>query len=473
MSSDVKYLCSISVMKMISSKSAAVKGSLKLAAPVVIAIMISAVIPASQSAQALTWANSYGSSEEENVFRSVIALEDGGYVVAGLTNSTGAGANDIWILRLDGTGAVEWQKTYGGARNEEPRSIQQTGDGGFVVTGPTNSFGSGANDVWVLKLKSDGSIEWEKTYGGSRADVSHAIEQTEDGGYIVAGHTKSFGFGGQDYFVFKLNSTGGIEWQKAYGGSGNDVIRFIRQVSDGGYVAAGFTHSFGSRGDIMVLKLDSTGDMEWDRHYGGLKFEEPSTVLEVDDGYIILEQTASFSGSTDGWMFKVDLDGDIVWQKRIGAGGFDELSSAQQTADGGFIVAGETRSFGISAEDFWVIKFDSNAEIEWQKRFGGSKVEEAESVAIAADGGYVAAGITKTFGSGLRDIWLIKLDASGDLEGCAPGVNVASTTASIHSTSSASTDTASMAKDAGAKVKDSKATIQDTEAEVAIQCMSP
>jgi uncharacterized delta-60 repeat protein len=426
--------------------------------------------PASQSAQAVTWAGSYGSSEEENVFRSVVALDDGGYVVAGVTNHTGAGANDIWIFKVNSTGAMEWQKTYGGAKNEEPRSIQQTGDGGFIVTGPTNSFGTGANNVWVLKLESSGDIEWERTYGGSRADVSHAIEQTDDGGYIVAGHTKSFGSGGQDHFVFKLNSTGAIEWQKAYGGPGNDVLRAVKQVSDGGYVAAGFTHSFGSRGDIMVIKLDSDGSMEWDRRFGGNKFEEPSTILEVDDGYIILEQTGSFSRSTDGWIFKVDLTGDIDWQKRVGAGGFDELSSAQPTLDGGFIVAGETRSFGISAEDFWVIKFDSDANIEWEKRYGGSKIEEAESVAVAADGGYIVAGITKTFGSGLRDIWLVKLDSAGNLDGCSPGVSVASTKASVQDTESQSTDTTAVEKNTTARTRESTAMIQETDADVSIQC---
>jgi hypothetical protein len=430
-------------------------------------------LPASQSAQADTWAGSYGSSEEENVFRGVVALEDGGYVIAGVTNDTGAGANDIWIFKLDSTGAIEWQNTYGGARNEEPRSIQQTTDGGFVVTGPTNSFGSGANDVWVIKLDSDGGIEWEKTYGGSRADVSHAIEQTDDGGYIVAGHTKSFGSGGQDHFVFKLSPLGAIEWQKAYGGPGNDVIRFVKQVSDGGYVAAGFTHSFGTRGDIMVIKLDSDGNMEWDRRFGGNKFEEPSTILEVSDGYIVLEQSGSFSGSTDGWIFKVELDGDIDWQKRVGGGGFDELSSAQATTDGGFIVAGETLSFGASMEDFWVVKFDSDANIEWEKRYGGSKIEEAESIAVAADGGYIVAGITKTFGSGLRDIWLVKIDSAGNLDGCSSAVKVASTNASVAGTNSASTNTPAAEKNTNAKVKNSSADVQETDADVSIQCSPP
>lgn len=438
-------------------------------------IITLALIPLTSSyelANAATWAKSYGGVQDENVFRSVVALSDGGHVIAGVTNSTGAGMNDIWIIRLNSSGNILWQKTYGGARNEETRSIQQTADGGFVVTGPTNSFGSGANDIWVIKLNSAGAVQWQKTYGGSLADVSHAIQQTVDGGYVVAGFTKSFGTGLQDYFVIKLNATGGIVWQKAFGGAGNDVIRFVKQVSDGGYLAAGFTHSFGTKGDIMLVKMDANGNMEWDMHYGGAKFEEPSTILEVADGYIVLEQSNSFSGNTDGWLFKVDTDGQIVWQKRVGGGSFDELSAAQQTPDGGFIAAGETKSFGIPAEDFWVVKFDSSGGIAWQKRYGGSNVEEAESIALTPDGGYVVVGTTRSFSEGLRDIWTIKLDSSGALSGCGPGVTVQSTTASTFATNSASTDAGAVATNAAAKVKNSVAQIINTNANVSTQCSS-
>lgn len=449
-----------------------VKTIVKLTGIAVVSFILISAQNAEQVANALTWAKSYGDNEDENVFRSVLALPGGGYMIAGVTNSTGAGKNDVWIIKLDSSGDILWQKTYGGARNEEARSIQPTDDGGFIVTAPTNSFGSGANDIWVIKLDSDGDIQWEKTYGGSSADVPHSIQQTEDGGYIVGGFTKSFGAGLQDFFVIKLDSSGAIEWQNAYGGAGNDVIRFIKQVSDGGYLAAGFTHSFGSRGDIMLIKLDSDGNLEWNRHYGGSKFEEPSTILEVSDGYIILEQSGSFSGSTDGWVFKVDFDGKILWQERVGGGSFDELSSAQLTPDGGFVVAGETKSFGISAEDFWVLKFDSEGKIDWQKRFGGSKVEEAESIAIANDSGFIVVGITKSFGAGLRDIWAIKLDSGGNLSGCGEGVTAKSTTSSTSITTSAFNTAGAVATPSSARVKDSSASVEDTAASISIQCSS-
>jgi uncharacterized delta-60 repeat protein len=423
-------------------------------------------------AEAVTWAKSYGDVQDENVFRSVVALSDGGYVISGVTNSTGAGKNDIWILRLDSAGSILWQKTYGGTRSEETRSIQQTSDGGFVVTGPTNSFGSGANDVWVIKLNYNGAVEWQKTYGGRSADVSHSIQQTADGGYVVAGFTRSFGTGGQDYFVIKLNSIGGIIWQKAYGGAGNEVIRYIKQTSDGGYLAAGFTHSFGALGDIMLIKLDAVGNMEWDKRYGGSKFEEPCCILEESDGYIIMEQSASFTGNTDGWIFKIDDDGQIDWQKRVAGGSFDELSAALQTADGGFIAAGETKSFGAGAEDFWVVKFDSSGNVEWQKRYGGSKVEEAESIALTTDGGYIVVGTTRSFSEGIRDIWAIKLDSAGNLAGCEQGVSVMNTTATTSNTSSTSKDTGSVVRMTSAGVKNSVAQIGNTDANISTQCSS-
>jgi hypothetical protein len=185
-----------------------------------------------------------------------------------------------------------------------------------------------------------------------------------------------------------------------------------------------------------------------------------------------MEQTASFGGGTDGWIFKVNTSGEIVWQKRVGGGGFDEISSAQQTPDGGFVIAGETRSFGASIEDFWVVKFDSAGDIDWQKRYGGSKIEEAESIALTPDGGYVVAGITRTFGEGLRDMWLIKLDANGDLAGCGPEVNAVSTTAFSKITTSASTDAGANSVSTTANVKDSAAIVEETDVEISTQCAS-
>ena len=151
---------------------------------------------------------------------------EGGYIATGSTASFGSGKLDIWVLRLDVSGNVEWQKTYGGTEDDVASSIQQTGEGGYIVAGYTSSFGAGKKDVWVLKLDKDGNVEWQKTYGGTEDDVASSIQQTGEGGYIVAGYTSSFGAGKKDVWVLKLDKDGNVEWQKTYGGTGDDCGLF-------------------------------------------------------------------------------------------------------------------------------------------------------------------------------------------------------------------------------------------------------
>jgi len=158
--------------------------------------------------------------------------------------------------------AGQWAKTYGGTGDDYAYSIQQTSDGGYIVAGYTGSSGAGLADFWVLKLKSDGTVDWQKTYGGGGYDSASSIQQTSDGGYIVAGVTTSFGAGGYDFWVLKLDGSGNVQWQKTYGGTGNDYANSIQQTTDGGYIVAGVTTSFGAGGDFWVLKLDSSGNVQ-------------------------------------------------------------------------------------------------------------------------------------------------------------------------------------------------------------------
>ena len=206
---------------------------------------------------------------------------------------------------------------------------------------------------------------------GLKHAVSPLLEVTTK---LHGGRVPAMCAGLQDYFVLKLNSTGGIMWQKAYGGSDNEVIRYIKQVSDGGYLGAGFTHSFGTKGDIMLIKLDANGNLEWDLRYGGAKFEEPSSILELSDGYIVMEQTGSFSGNTDGWVFKIDNDGQLAWQKRIGGGSFDELSAALPTPDGGF-----------NQVVFNTLKLEGRVTLTLQIEKNRDKVKDALKAAGAAE----------------------------------------------------------------------------------------
>jgi uncharacterized delta-60 repeat protein/uncharacterized repeat protein (TIGR02543 family) len=207
-----------------------------------------------------TWAKSYGGTNQDQAY-SIQQTSDGGYIVAGRTSSFGAGYDNFWVLKLDSDGAVSWQKRYGGAGNDYATSIQQTSDGGYIVAGFTASFGASGDDFFVLKLNSDGTVAWQKRYGGTADDVANSIFQTSDGGYIVAGETMSFGAGYYDFWVLKLNSDGTVLWQKTYGGASLDHPYSIQQTGDGGYIVAGETRSFGAGNfyDFWVLKLNGDG----------------------------------------------------------------------------------------------------------------------------------------------------------------------------------------------------------------------
>src|SRR3989338_5795020 len=192
------------------------------------------------------WDATYGGFDYDRA-NSIHETRDGGYIVAGETRSFSVGRIDIWVLKLRPDGTVEWQKTYGGANGDVAESVCETRDGGYIVAGWTRSFGAGKEDVWVLKLRADGTVEWQKTYGGGGSDEGYSIQQTSDGGHIVAGETRSFCAGKEDVWVLKLRADVTVEWQKTYGGVNVDEVRSIRQTNDSGYVVAGGSRTFGTK----------------------------------------------------------------------------------------------------------------------------------------------------------------------------------------------------------------------------------
>jgi uncharacterized repeat protein (TIGR02543 family)/uncharacterized delta-60 repeat protein len=324
---------------------------------------------------------------------------------------------------------AQWAKTYGGESVDKAYSIQQTIDGGYIVAGETWSFGDSQGDFWVLKLTSSGDIEWEKTYGGNNAmywvssDIAYSIQQTSDGGYIVAGSSESFNADFDDrwadFWVLKLTSSGDIEWQKTYGGDYGDTAYSIQQTSDGGYIVAGELMSAvaGHLTDLWILKLSSTGDIEWQKTYEGYYKSAYSIQQTIDGGYIVAGKTMSFGAEgPDIWILKLSLNGEIEWQKAYGGEDGDFAYSIHQTSEGGYVVAGYTSSFGAGKGDFWVLKLFSTGEIEWQKTYGGEDGDYAHSIHQTSDGGYIVAGETLSFGAGGYDIWVLKLFPSGDIE---------------------------------------------------------
>jgi len=394
-------------------------------------------IGAGHSAQ--QWANTYGGSNEDYP-HCIQQTTDGGYIVGGQTKSSGAGGSDIWLLKLDSGGSFSWTKAYGGSYDDLACSIQQTTDGGYIVGGQTKSFGAGDYDIWILKLNGSGDVSWQKSCGGSYDDNIHAIRQTSDGGYIVAGDTKSFGIGSYDIWILKLDSNGGIDWQNTYGGSAfpqsnSDESRFLQQTSDGGYIIAGHTASFdiGSY-DIFLLKLDGNGDVSWTKTYGGSSEDYARSIQQTSDGgYIVVSDTKSFgAGSFNIWVLKLDGNGEVSWQKTYGGSSEDYARSIQQTADGGYIVAGDTESFGAGSSDIWVLKLDGNGGVSWQKTYGGGYNDSASYIQQISDGGYIVVGHTTSFGAGDKDFFVLKLNSNGGIPDCEI---IATSNASVSDTS--------------------------------------
>ena len=377
----------------------------------------------------VTWQKTFG-GEGSDEAKSIQQTTDGGYIVAGSTYSFGAGKEDVYILKLNAKGEVEWQKTFGGKDDDEANSIQQTADGGYIVAGWTASIGSGGKDVYILKLNSKGEVEWQKTFGGEEDDEANSIQQTADGGYIVAGGTYSFGSGWQDVYILKLNSKGEVEWQKTFGGGDSDGANSVQQTTDGGYIVAGWTESFGSGvyyEDVYILKLNSKGEAEWQKTFGGKDDDVANSVQQtIDGGYIVAGWTYT-SDSEDAYVLKLNSKGGVEWQKMFGGeDSDDEANSIQQTKDGGYIVAGWTNSLGSGGADAYVLKLNSKGEAEWQKTFGGKDDDVANSVQQTTDGGYIVVGWTSSFGSGGADVYILKLDSKGWVDTIPPEVKIIS-----------------------------------------------
>jgi len=367
----------------------------------------------------ISWQKTFGGKDNDEA-NSIQQTTDGGYIVAGETGSFGSGLEDVYILKLNSKGEVQWQKTFGGEGSDEANSIQQTTDGGYIVAGWTESFGFGGQDVYILKLNSNGELEWQKTFGGKYDDGAESIQHTADGGYIIAGWTKSFGSGLENVYILKLNSKGQLEWQKTFGRGDSDEANSIQQTTDGGYIVAGWTKSSDSgEGDVYILKLNSKGEVQWQKTFGGKYDDDVANLIQqtADGGYIVAGWTKSFgSGWKDVYILKLNSKGEKEWQKMFGGEYDDEANSIQQTTDGGYIVAGWTKSFGSGGADAYILKFNSKGEIGWEKTFGGKGDDEANSIQQTTDGGYIVAGWTGSFGSGGYDVYILKLNSKGEVE---------------------------------------------------------
>ncbi len=344
---------------------------------------------------------------------------DGGYIVAGYTFSFGAGNRDVVLVRLDELGNTVWSKIYGENNADYGWTVDQASDGGFIVGAHSESYGAGSHDVMLIKTDGNGNINWVKYYGGSSADGAYSMQQTADGGFIVAAHTNSFGAGVHDLYLIKTDENGDTLWTKTYGASSQDYLQGVYQTADGGYIAAAYSAGFGAgSNDFYLVRANNSGDTLWTNSYGGSGSDVGYSVQQTTDGgFIVAGYTTSFgAGNNDVYLIKLDPNGNVLWAKTYGGSGADYSFSVRQTADGGFVVAGQTFSFGSNG-DAYLIRTDNNGNHLWSYAYGGNGEDKAWSVKQAGDGGYVIAGYTNSFGEGNQDIYIIKTDADGN-SGC-------------------------------------------------------
>jgi len=357
------------------------------------------------------WTKTYGGSYTDHSY-SIQLTTDGGYVIVGYTESYGAGNSDFWIIKTDENGIEEWNQTYGGNSSDVAHSVQQTSDGGFIIAGFTWSYGAGNFDIWVVKTDESGNEVWNHTYGGSYFDRAFSIQQTTDGGYIIAGETELNVTSSEDFWLVKIDEYGNEEWNQIYGGSDKDRAYSVQQTTDGGYIVAGYTESYGmGNSDFWIIKTDENGNEEWNQTYGGDYFDKAYSIKQTTDGgYIIAGYTESYGiGVSDFWIIKTDESGNEEWNQTYGGNYFDRANSIQQTTDGGYIIAGYTESYGTGQVDFLLVKTDESGNEEWNQAYGGNGYDYAYSVRQVTDGGYVVAGGTESYGAGSYDIWLIRL----------------------------------------------------------------
>ena len=322
---------------------------------------------------------------------------------------------------LAGAPPLQWQKTFGGSDDDYGRSVQQTSDGGYIIAGSTNFavYPSYTSDVYLIKTDPNGNSQWQKTFGGTGYDVGRSVQQTSDGGYIIAGRTGTFGPGYGDVYLIKTEPNGNSQWQKTLGGSDYERGYSVQQTSDGGYIIAGstFPDVAGSTA-VYLIKTDSNGNSQWQKTFGGSENDIGYSVKQTSDGgYIITGDTHSYgAGQADVYLIKTDPNGDSQWQKTFGGSNNDWGESVQQTTDGGYIIAGYTYSYGAGNADVYLIKTDPKGNLNWQKTFGGSDYERGYSVQQTYDGGYIIAGSTVSYGAGSFDVYFIKTDPNGDSE---------------------------------------------------------
>lgn len=358
------------------------------------------------------WVRTYSVGVDDHV-RSVVQTSDGGYVLAGNTQGNNTDRQAL-IVKTDSSGNIQWERTYGDVYTDEAHAIVPTSDGGYAVAGvtwPSNDSGH----FWIFKINASGNVQWNRTYGGPHNDNAWSLVGTSDGGYAITGFTNNFGLGDSDFWLIKTDTSGAEQWNRTYGTTGNDVAYSVIQTSDGGYAMTGRQNGH----QCWLVKTDSSGTMQWNQTYGDATVNSTgySLVQTSDSGYAIGGFTGSLNGSTsmpyDFLLVKTNASGDLEWNQTYGGASEEIARSIAQTPDGGYVLAGYTESFGAGNQDVWLVKTDSSGNMQWNQTFGGGGTDVANSMIRTNDGGYALGGSTESFGSAGPAFLLVKMDSMG------------------------------------------------------------
>jgi hypothetical protein len=360
-----------------------------------------------------------GTNQDEAV--AVLTKDDGGYLVAGNTRSTGAGGYDIILLDLDRFGNCTTQVTLGGTEDDRARTIRETSDGGYLLLGETFSFGKGDADIWVVKLNETLGIEWERAFGGAGTDTPGGIVERDDGTILVAGSTKSYGKGMYDLWLLKLNALGGLEWEMTQGNETNDVAEGIVPIADGSYTIFGQSDcAVAGRYAAFFYNVDQWGDINYSITLRGPQNTLCRAFMQTDDGgfMAVMDSNSFLNMNYSIWAVKIDgVTRNVAWQRAINGENNAYGRAVINGTGGSVMIGGSTNSFGAGNFDFWLLELDGDGEIVTQKTFGMDGLDYLNDVRENGKGGHVIAGYSSSYGNSSYELCVMSTGIGYSVEG--------------------------------------------------------
>ncbi|MDX2250628.1 MAG: caspase family protein [Bacteroidia bacterium] len=385
-----------------------------------------------------TFTQIYGGKQDEHAM-SVIQARDGNYVLVGFTFSYGKGKSDVWVMKVDRYGEEIWRRFLGTSDFDWPNTLIETRDGNYVIAGYTRNSTDGQSDAWIFQLNSFGEGMWSKTFGGNLDEEAKSITQTADGGFAITGFSYSNSKGESDVWLLRLNAVGEELWQQTYGGEGVEMGYSIIETRDSGFLMGGYqSYDSVNRADMLLIKVDRKGKGVWRRVLRSPGNDITEVVHETPEGDFIAGGWAFMQekGDLDGKVVRLTAGGKVLWEKTYGGDGKDAFYDMVPASGGGFIFSGQTGSFSKNS-DVWILCITADGVLQWQKRSDGGQNDYGHAITQTRDGGFVIAGGTKSYQAEGSDMYLLKTDAMGNFgEGPLKGETITANDSPLPPTSS-------------------------------------